>query len=353
MNTFRKAVSMAKDGKFGYIFKKIAARLGVINYFIKDPAAISIEPANVCNLRCPTCPTGSGVMNRPGRMMRGDEFKGIIDQVKGHVRNITLWNYGEPFLNKELLRMIRYAADNGIYVETSSNGEFFKSREFCDDVVKSGLQKLIACLDGADQETIARFRRGSHFEDIIKGIQMMVDAKKNLGSKTPVIELQFIVMKHNEHQRTQIKQIAAGLGVDIFCEKSVGLDSSAPNFQSMAKELLPDDLSLSRFYRRGNGTYALRGDITNYCSKIFQSAVINSDGTVAPCCYDLYSRHIMGNIFEEDFRKIWRNTKYKKFRRQILMNRRSIPMCNICSEGRYEIRKRDEIFTGERNAGRG
>jgi len=347
MNKIRKAFSLARNGRFNYILKKIAARLGVINYLVKDPVAMNIEPANICNLKCPTCPTGSGMMNRPGRLMREHEFKGVIDQVKGHVRNIILWNYGEPFLNKELLRMIRYAVDNRMYVETSSNGEFFRSREFCDDVVKSRLQKLIICLDGADQDTMSKFRRGSHFEEIIKGIRLMTDAKRNLNSKTPVIELQYIVMKHNEHQRAQIRQIATQLGVDIFCEKAVGLDSGDPNFQDMAKELLPDDLALSRFYRKEDGTFALRGEITNYCSKIFQSAVINSDGTVVPCCYDLYSRYIMGNIFKEDLKKIWRNTKYKRFRRQVLTNRRSIPMCNICSEGRYEIRKRDDIVTDE------
>jgi len=347
MNKLKKAFSLARSGQFDYILKKVAARLGVINYFIQDPIAINIEPSNVCNLRCPTCPAGSGEMNRPGRMMRDDEFKRIIDQVKGHVQNIVLWNYGEPFLNKELLFMIRYAADNGMYVETSSNGEFFRSREFCDDIVKCGLQKLIVCLDGADQETIGKFRRGAHFEKIIEGIQLMVDAKKERKSKIPAIELQFIVMKHNAHQRAQIKQIATELGVDIFCEKAVGLDSSAPNFQDMAKEFLPEDASMIRFYRNGDGTYALRGEITNYCSRIFQSVVINSDGTVVPCCYDLYSKYVMGNIFEESLASIWRNAKYNKFRRQILLDRRSIPMCNICSVGRYEIRKRDDIVGSE------
>jgi len=26
------------------------------------------------------------------------------------------------------------------------------------------------------------------------------------------------------------------------------------------------------------------------------------------------------------------------------MDRKAIPMCNICSEGRYEIRKRDDLL---------
>jgi radical SAM protein with 4Fe4S-binding SPASM domain len=209
--------------------------------------------------------------------------------------------------------------------------------------VQSRLQKLIICLDGADQETISKFRRGSQFDRIIDGIKLMVDAKKGLKSKTPEIEFQFIVMKHNEHQRTNMKQLATGLGVDLYCEKTVGIDSSDPNFQSFARDLLPNDLSLSRFFRKTDGTFALRGEIPNYCWRIFQSVVINSDGKVVPCCYDLYSKHVMGNIFEDSLEKIWRSKRYNNFRRQILIDRKRISMCNICSEGRYEIRKRDGL----------
>jgi hypothetical protein len=51
-------------------------------------------------------------------MMSLEEFKGIIDQVRGHVKIISLWNYGEPFLNKDILKMIHYASSAGIYTAT-------------------------------------------------------------------------------------------------------------------------------------------------------------------------------------------------------------------------------------------
>lgn len=72
--------------------------------------------------------------------------------------------------------------------------------------------------------------------------------KKSLVSETPQIELQFILMKHNEHQRNYMKLLAKGLGVDIYSEKTVGIDYNDPEFQNMAKELLPSDLSLSRYW---------------------------------------------------------------------------------------------------------
>ncbi len=60
-------------------------------------------------------------------------------------------------------------------------------------VVQSGLQDLIICLDGADQETISEYRRGAKFSDIVGGFRLIYEAKKELKSTTPIVELQFIL----------------------------------------------------------------------------------------------------------------------------------------------------------------
>lgn len=339
MNKLNKALLLLKNGKIRtlifIIINKLCRIFRIDGFLPPYPNILMIEPTNACNLQCPTCPTGSGKMNRPKRMLSLIEFKKIIDQAKGYLNEIILWNYGEPFLNKELLKMIKYAASANIKVRTSTNGQFFQSREFCRQVVQNRLQRLIVCLDGADQKTISRFRKGASFKNIIKGIRYLVEAKRDLDSETPKIELQFILMKHNEHQRRDIKKLAKKLKVDVYREKTVGIDYNDPDFQKMARELLPNDLSLSRYFKKPDGTFALKGEIPNSCPWVYRTAVINSDGTVVPCCYDLYSKHIMGNVFKESLKNIWKNKKYNAFRKQIKKDRKSIPICNICSEGRY------------------
>ncbi len=329
-----------KAGRVDVLLYKILEKIGIKNAFVPYyPYTLMIEPTNACNLHCPTCPTGAGKMNRPKRMMNFEEFKGIIDQAKGRVIKIILFNYGEPFLNNEILKMIKYATSVGMWVVTSTNGQFFTSKEFCFEVISSGLQHLIIAIDGADQETIAKFKRGVQFSKIINGFSFIIEAKKQLRSKTPIIQLQFIMMKHNEHQRNYIKQLTKQLGFDIYCEKSVWIDCNDPEFQEMAKEYLPNDLTNSRYYLRSDGRFALKGEVINNCSLVDLNTVINSDGTVVPCCYDLYSDYIMGNIFEESLKAIWNNEKYNAFRKQIKKDRKSIPICNTCSQFRYVIRK--------------
>lgn len=338
MNALKKEyLPLMRDG-MNLARAKACEVFGFGDLLMPYPYVLHIEPTNACNLHCPTCPTGSGKMNRPGRMMSFPEFKGIIDQVRGYARTISLWNFGEPFLNKELLSMIGYATSAGIFVVTSTNGHFLGSEEFCSDIVRSGLQHLIICLDGADQETMNRLRKNARFDDIMGGFTLMTGAKRKLNSQTPKIELQFIVTRHNEHQREYMRHLAKRLNVDTYCEKPVGIDYSFPDFQELAKDLLPSDLSLSRFYQKQDGTFELKGRIPNRCLKIYQSTVINSDGSVVPCSYDVFSDYVMGNIFEDSLKTIWKNDKYQDFRRQIRQDRKSISICNACPEGRFAIK---------------
>jgi len=347
MNRLQRAIRAARRGRLDLAGYHLRRALGQERALPPLPSELSIEPTNACNLHCPTCPAGSGKMNRAKRMMRLHEFAAIIDQVRGYVSSVELWGYGEPFLNPDLLEMIRYATTAGMRVRTSTNSEFFETAAFCQGVVQSGLQHLIVCLDGADQETLSKFRVGSDFHRILQGLQRLMQARTELGSPLPIVELQFILMKHNQHQRALIKDIAQELGVDVFSEKTVGIPFNDPQFEAMVHEFLPDDLSLTRYRLNAGGKLVLDGLVPNLCHWVNKRSVINSDGTVVPCCYDLYSEFVMGNVFQESLRTIWKGPRYEALRTQIARDRKSIPMCNGCPVERVAISKKTKLGAGD------
>jgi len=321
-------------------------KLGFHSVLPDLPSTLMIEPTNVCNLNCPACPTGRGTLNRPPRTMKFDEFKGILDQAldpPGYLKRVTLFNYGEPFLCKDLLKMVRYAAGAGLETFTSTNGHFFGSEQAARDVVESGLTELIVCLDGADQETISRYRKNADFEEILQGIRRVVEAKSRLRAETPLVELQFIVMKHNEHQIERMREIARDLGVDRFIEKTVGVHAGDPAFQRLAADLLPADLSRSRYEKCDDGAYALKGEPPCGCEYIYSTMVVNSNGDVVPCCYDIESEYVMGNVFETPLAEIWRGEAFREFRKRVAHGRGSVRMCKFCPEGRVEMRSSEEV----------
>ena len=53
--------------------------------FKKIPHEIIIEPTNVCNLKCPVCPTTYG-MERKNGFMEFNVFKSIIDDLKNLIK---------------------------------------------------------------------------------------------------------------------------------------------------------------------------------------------------------------------------------------------------------------------------
>jgi len=66
---------------------------------------------------------------------------------------------------------------------------------------------------------------------------------------------------------------------------------------------------------------------------MWSSCVVTWDGNVVPCCFDKDAAHTMGNIKEMDFAEIWKNERFHDFRKKILTSRKSIDICNNCTEG--------------------
>ena len=85
------------------------------------PSKISIESGNLCNLRCPLCPTGQQDKSAKKGFISFDVFKKVVDEIGQSLSLIRLYNWGEPLLNKDFLRMVHYAKERGINIKISTN----------------------------------------------------------------------------------------------------------------------------------------------------------------------------------------------------------------------------------------
>lgn len=132
-------------------------------------------------------------------------YKKTIDEIHEDLVWLILYFQGEPFLNKQFLEFVRYAASKNIYTATSSNAHYFTD-EMAKATVESGLDRLIISIDGSTQETYGKYRIGGNVEKVIDGTKKLLYWKKKLNKTTPHIIWQFIVFKHNEHQLPEIKK---------------------------------------------------------------------------------------------------------------------------------------------------
>lgn len=292
------------------------------------PVSISFEPTTSCNLRCPECPSGLRAFTRPTGMLQKDFFRQTIDEIHKELLYLIFYFQGEPYLNPSFLEMVKYASDKKIYTATSTNAHYLTD-ENARRTVESGLDRLIISIDGTTQETYKQYRVGGNLDKVIEGAKNIVKWKKELNSKTPFVFFQFLVVKHNEHQIEEIKQLAKEIGVDEVRFKT----AQVYDYENDPNQLIPSISKYSRYTKNSDGTYAAKNKLANRCWKLWHSNVITWDGLVVPCCFDKDAMHRLGNLKNESFKAIWHNPNYKQFRSEIMQSRKNIDICSNCSEG--------------------
>ncbi len=317
-------------------FKKLLNSLKVSSSFLISvitrepirwgmPISMSIEPTNFCNLQCPQCPVGLNLLNRSRGFIDEQLFRKIIDQVSPYLLNLFLYFQGEPFLHKSILDMIKYAEGKNIFTGLSTNGQLL-TEQTAIDLVKSGLSFIIISMDGLDQKTYEKYRKGGSLAKVQESIINIQKAKKLLKSTSPYIEIQFLVLRHNEQQIKDFLQ---------FCRKSKGISCKLKSAQienfSTADLYIPQNKKYSRYYF-ADSSWHLKKKIKNHCWRLWNSAVITWDGQVVPCCYDKNAKYAFGNVKDKNLRELIKNQDFKRFAKTILTDRSQIDICRNCNE---------------------
>ncbi len=271
------------------------------------PYVYIVDPCNACNLRCPLCPTGNQTRQRPTRMMSFECFTSIVDQIKPYAVELILHNWGESFLHPRIFDMIQYASAANIGTNISSHFNNITDN-MIDQMIDSGLEHLTVSLDGASQEVYEVYRVRGQFDDAIAALERLQRRKKETGSRTPVVEWQFIVMKHNEHQIQQAEEMARTLGVERFRLLSVGLPFDHLEDLSLAEQWISDNPAFRGYHPE---TILKRGYLYDEpCFYPYRAITINPDGGVAPCCAVYHEKWDFGNIQKQSLRAIWNSRHY-------------------------------------------
>lgn len=291
------------------------------------PISISIEPTTSCNLRCPECPSGLRSFTRDTGMLQTDFFRQIIDQLHRDIFYLVFYFQGEPYLNPAFLEMVRYVSQKKIYTATSTNAHYL-TEENARRTIESGLDRLIISIDGTTQEVYEQYRVGGQLQKVLDGAARVVKWKKELRSKTPFIVFQFLVVRPNEHQIEEARQLARRIGVDDIWFKTAQIYDYAND----PHQLIPIRQEYSR-YRRTPAGNQFKGQLANHCWRLWHDPVITWNGLVAPCCFDKDAQYKMGDLQQQSFVEIWRSEPYRQFRAKILKGRKQIDICSNCSEG--------------------
>jgi radical SAM protein with 4Fe4S-binding SPASM domain len=321
-------------GYKNFLLSTLSARLHTGRSFGK-PVSITLEPANICNLACPVCETGAGILERKPEVMSYENFVKIMNKVGPGANHLMFYYMGETFLNKDAYRMIRYARDMGLYVSTCTNGDYVNPEA----LYNSSINHISFQIGGLTQETHQNYRKNSDLSRVLKNLKsylkIIQEKGKQIGEHE--VELGFIVMKQNENEIRDFLK----LGKDWKVKTT--LISPCVRTPEQGKEFLPLDENYWLYDRQSLEKY---GQLVikrvlpwGSCPWIYYSVTIQVDGNVVPCCRDPQGKYIMGNLLSDSLESIWNGKEFKRFRYYFSRRQGHLPLCNLCpGEGTPDLK---------------
>ena len=144
------------------------------------PTDIRLEASSFCQLRCPSCPTTTRAIHPAvgSGFLRVDDFRALLDD-NPQLERIELSNYGEIFLNPQLVQILELAHARGVTL-TAGNGVNLNTvrDEVLEAVVKYKVDHMTCSIDGASQETYKVYRVKGDFDRVIANIRTITAWKQ-------------------------------------------------------------------------------------------------------------------------------------------------------------------------------
>jgi MoaA/NifB/PqqE/SkfB family radical SAM enzyme len=197
------------------------------------PASLVIEPISICNYACCGCHAGLGDLKRGGLLDMGTLNDHVLPVIPD-VRQVRLYNYGEPFLHPHIIDIIGSIRrkNRALNLHISTNGQLM-TKEIAEGLVDAQVNYLIVSVHGGPtQEGLLKYsRRGPEIDVITANIDYLVKLKKRKGKRLPWIFLKAILFKWNdsEEEMEAFLELGKTLGVDFA---GWGANSSDPALSS-------------------------------------------------------------------------------------------------------------------------
>jgi len=318
------------------------------------PLHFQLEPATGCNLRCKMCQVPAYSRDQ-FKTMSLDGFRHIFDQIRPI--KVALSGAGEPFLNRDLVKIIRYAHERGASVLTTTNFTLCTSR--LEEIVDSGLSLLKVSIDAARPETYAKIRGRDFHSRIVRDIKELQRIKKSKHSPTPYLRLQFVLQSDSIDEAAEVVDLAHELGANSIYYQPLETLLVAERKEELTRGVTFDLLrsrlieARDRAAKVGIGSNAgiLVENLDSYyrkygrgvpdepprrvCLLPWFSCYITVDGDVRPCCsFGEGETLFFGNLFERSFEEIWNSEKYREFRRQSKERQLRYEVCRNCTPNR-------------------
>ncbi len=274
------------------------------------PTRLWIEPTNHCNLRCKMCPQGQKGVHFEKGFMDVTLFRKLIRQAALFQADVNLFIGGESLLHPKIVEMIAYCRDQQVPSRLYTNATLL-SDDKSKEIILAGLDHITFSFDGVDKALYEEYRNGAVYEKALDCIQGFLKKKRDLRLATPKVVIQCLELGNES-----------------------GLRSSRKEFEGLFDSGMVDRFTYIQPHRFA-GVYKnvpVKGSRKKYspCAFLWYSMSITWDGSVVPCCIDVFKKHPIGNAGEHSLETLWHSDSMIKLR--TLMNEERYSEVELCRE---------------------
>ncbi len=276
---------------------------------MKLPSVYIIEVTNRCNAKCVMCPNGR-------QLEFGDIdislIQAIMPQISLSAKYIQLYFMGEPTLHPSLLEIVKtIRSKSKAIIELSTNLSVYESFGQWYELLLSGIDKLLCCVDGVNINEYSELRKGIDYSKVLSNIKLLSSIKNKYNINVEVI-IKSISSIYNKSNYADIKTFWERYPGVIYRQTWMNTwAGSMPELYGIAGELSPN---------------YLKDRIP--CAELWNKLLIRWNGDVVICCHDWSSQYIIGNVKNNSIYDIWNSCGYNDMRS---MHMRGIYM-GICSK---------------------
>lgn len=254
---------------------------------------VYIEITNSCNLKCDFCIQN----NNDTRFIEEENFKLILKKIKGYTNYLYFHILGEPLLHPNIKKYIKLAKENNFMINITTNGYLIKRIKDINEI-----RQLNISLHSYDE------KYGIPLEQYMNDIFDVVDNLENTY-------ISYRIWINNKYNEQIINILNNHYNTNIKEKKKIKNNI----FFSEFHEFIWPDLD-NNYYNDKGKCYALKDHIG-----------ILSNGNIVPCCLDTKGIIILGNIYNDDLKKILNSTRVNKMINNFKNNKKCEELCKHCN----------------------
>jgi len=311
--------------KYGIDNHKLIYHIPRVNKWLQGiniyPIYIEIGLYGGCNHRCIFCAFRL-LEYKPSTLDTRYLKDFILEAAAMGVKSVLYSGEGEPLLHKDVADIIVFTKKSGIDVALATNGVMF-DKDKANRLLRH-LSWLKFSLDASCDKTYALIHgtRKDDFNIVMRNIKEAVKIR-NRYNHNCTIGVQFLLLPQNCREVKALAKIMGNIGVDYLVIK--------PYSQHRLNSKIQHGFNYNKFFylEKEMGRYERNGfqiifrrhameklgenKPYRHCLALPFATCISTEGDMFPCNYFLGKKEFaFGNIYKENFKKIWNGKKRKK-----------------------------------------